>query len=270
MNETLYEIFDRHTGDEIYKWDHYFRIYERHLAKFRNSKEPITVIEIGVLYGGSLQMWQKYFGENATIVGIDIYKECKKYEKENIKIRIGSQADEDFLDNLVKEFPKIDVIIDDGSHRVVHQKFTFKHLFPHLNVGGVYIIEDTHSSYWVSFGGGLNRNGSLIQFCKSLIDSLHARYSEQANFKPDYYTEFISGIHFYDSILCIDKEKTAMPITLKRGSRDENRVSMYDDLKKSFFYKLAFSALLTFNKILQFFRIRGFILDGSLNKKNKN
>lgn len=267
MNKTLFEIFDTHNGDEIYKWDHYFRIYEQHLAKFRNSVEPITVIEIGVLYGGSLQMWQEYFGINATIVGIDIYKECKKYETDNIKIRIGSQADKEFLNELVQEFPKIDVIIDDGSHRVTHQKITFKHLFPHLKIGGVYIIEDTHSSYWVSFGGGLKRNGSLIEYSKSLIDSIHARYSEQKSFKTDYYTEYISGIHFYDSIICIDKEKTFKPTTLNRGKRDENRISIYANLKKSFFYKIAYSIVLNFNRILQFFRIRGFILDGSMNKK---
>jgi len=267
MSSTLFEIFDQHEGDEIYKWSHYFDIYEKHFSKFRNSKESITVIEIGVLYGGSLQMWQKYFGEKATIVGIDIYKECKKYEKDNIKIRIGSQSDKSFLKEIVTEFPKIDLVIDDGSHRVFHQLVSFKYLFPYLRDGGVYLIEDTHSSYWVSFGGGLKRRGSMIEFSISIIDSLHARYSEQRAFKQDYYTENVAGIHFYDSIICFNKGKTNVPITLKRGNNQENRENIYHDVKKSYVYKFSFFVILKINQFLQFFRLPGFILDGAINIK---
>jgi hypothetical protein len=266
MNNNLFEIFDNHTGNEIYKWEHYFDIYEKHFLKFKNSPTPITVLEIGVLNGGSLQMWQKYFGPNATIVGIDIYDDCKKFEKENIKIRIGSQADKIFLKELTKEFPQIDVLIDDGSHRVLHQIITFEYLFKFIKLGGVYLVEDTHTSYWVEYGGGNKRRGSFLEFSKNLVDSLYARYSEQKGLKVDYYTENLYSIHFYDSIVCFDKQKTKIPITLKRGVKEPDRISKYSELKKTIFFKFFYSILIILNKILQLFNLRGFILNGSKKK----
>ena len=266
MTNNLFEIFDNHTGNEIYKWEHYFDIYEKHFSKFKNSTTPITVLEIGVLNGGSLQMWQKYFGPNATIVGIDIYEDCKKFEKENIKIRIGSQADKSFLKELTNEFPQIDVLIDDGSHRVLHQIITFEFLFKFITLGGVYLVEDTHTSYWVEYGGGKKRSGTFLEFSKKVIDSLYARYSEQKGFEVDYYTENLYSIHFYDSIVCFDKRKTQIPITLKRGVKEPDRISKYSELKKSIFFKFSYTILLSLNKILQFFNLSGFILNGSKKK----
>ena len=57
---------------------HYFPIYERHLARFRNT--DVHVVEIGIYSGGSLQMWRKYFGPRANIVGVDIANATKVYE----------------------------------------------------------------------------------------------------------------------------------------------------------------------------------------------
>lgn len=266
MNNNLFEIFDNHTGNEIYKWEHYFDIYEKHFSKFKNSTTPITILEIGVLNGGSLEMWQKYFGPNATIVGIDIYDDCKKFEKDNIKIRIGSQADKFFLEKLTNEFPQIDVLIDDGSHRVLHQIITFEYLFKFIKFGGVYLVEDTHTSYWLEYGGGKKRNGSFLEFSKKLVDSLYARYSEQNSFKIDYYTKNLYSIHFYDSIVCFDKQITQIPITLKRGKKEPDRVSKYSELKKSPLFKFSYIVLKIFNKILQYFNLKGFILNGSKKK----
>ena len=265
FSENLFQIFDNHTGNQIYKWEHYFNIYEKHFSKFKNSSTPITVLEIGVFQGGSLQMWQKYFGPNATIVGIDIYEDCKKFEKENIKIRIGSQADKIFLKELTNEFPQIDVLIDDGSHKVLHQIITFEYLFKFIKLGGVYLVEDTHTSYWVEYGGGKKRSGTFLEFSKKLIDSLNARHSEQEGFKVDYYTENLYSINFYDSIVCFEKQKTQIPITLKRGVKTLDMIS-YNDFYESVFFKFSYFILIRINKILQLFKLSGFILNGSKKK----
>ena len=39
---------------------------------------------------------------------------------------------------------EFDVIIDDGSHRPMHQQISLVSLYPHLKPGGQYIIEDLH------------------------------------------------------------------------------------------------------------------------------
>lgn len=59
----------------IHKWKHYFPIYERHFRQW--VYKPLTFVEIGCGLGGSLQMWKRYFGPHATIVGIDILPRCK-------------------------------------------------------------------------------------------------------------------------------------------------------------------------------------------------
>jgi hypothetical protein len=51
---NLWQDFKTNDQKLIHKWMHYFPIYERHLAPFRNR--TITLLEIGVFKGGSLQM----------------------------------------------------------------------------------------------------------------------------------------------------------------------------------------------------------------------
>jgi len=260
---TIREIFKSHKGNLIYKWDHYFEIYQNHFEKFK-SKKNITILEIGVLGGGSLQMWKKFFGKKSKIYGIDKNPICKNYEEENITIKIGSSSDEIFLNNLVDEIDEIDIIIDDGSHRMEHQITAFKHLFKKLPIGGLYLIEDTHTSYWNSFGGGLRRSGTFIEFSKKLVDSIHAHFSDQFNFNKDKYTDSIDSISFYDSIVCIYKgERKQKPFPLFSGKH--NHQTKPD--KKSLIFNISFNILLFLNKILQYLKIKGFILRGEFKIK---
>ena len=96
----LWNYFENNTGKKITKWKHYFPVYEKHFGPIRNK--PIKILEIGVLNGGSLEMWRYYFPE-ATIVGIDIDPNCKQHEQEGINIRVGDQTDEKFLQSLIDE-----------------------------------------------------------------------------------------------------------------------------------------------------------------------
>jgi len=102
MND-LEKYFKNNTKRIIYKWEHYFNIYERHFSKFRNKE--IVVLEIGVDRGGSLQMWKDYFGDKAKIYGVDINPNCKHLEEENVQVFIGDQADRNFLNNIKKLIP---------------------------------------------------------------------------------------------------------------------------------------------------------------------
>jgi hypothetical protein len=126
----------------------YLRHYERLFQDFRH--EPITFLEIGIARGASLKMWAEYF-DRATIVAIDIQPDCKQYAGGRCEVEIGSQADPDFLNNLGRR-RRPHVIIDDGSHQADHVILTFRTLFPHLQEGGIYVVEDLHfhSGRWAS------------------------------------------------------------------------------------------------------------------------
>jgi hypothetical protein len=148
----LWEYFNNNEGKKITKWSHYFPVYEKHFAPLRDK--PIKLLEIGVLNGGSLEMWRKYFHPDSVIVGIDINPDCKNHEQEGINIRIGDQSDPIFLKSLIDEFGAFDLVLDDGSHHVDHVNKTFQFLYPLIDKDGMYFIEDTHAAYWQSHGGG--------------------------------------------------------------------------------------------------------------------
>ena len=71
-------------------------------------------------------MWKRYLGPHALIVGIDVNAECKKFEEDQIQIRIGSQSDTSFLQTVLDEFGTPDIVLDDGSHQMRDVVDTFR------------------------------------------------------------------------------------------------------------------------------------------------
>jgi len=143
QSNPLRLFFDAHTeGPGIWKWRHYFDIYDRHLGRFRGRK--VRILEIGIYSGGSLEMWRDYFGPVCEIYGVDIESACKAYESDSVKVFIGDQGDRNFWRRFKQEVEGIDIVIDDGGHLLEQQIVTFEELLPHLRPGGVYICEDIH------------------------------------------------------------------------------------------------------------------------------
>ena len=200
----------------IYETDkiigHYYtQHYDSHFKKMRYKK--INLLEIGVggyknpkAGGDSLRMWKTYF-PFAQIFGIDIYDK-KPLEEKRIKIFHGSQIDSKFLDDVCKSAKSFDIIIDDGSHINEHVIETFKILFPKLNNGGIYVIEDTQTSYWKEFGGtskDLKNEKTMMNFFKHLTDGLNHKEFKIANYEPGYFDKKIISIHFYHNLIFIYK-----------------------------------------------------------------
>ena len=199
---SLYEEFVTNNGKPIGKWVHYFPAYERHFSWFRNKS--ITFLEIGVLMGGSLAMWERYFGPFARIIGIDIDESCKAHEGPGVSVRVGDQGDEHFLQSVIDEFGIPDIVLDDGSHRMEHIAKSFNFLYPKLPKNGVYMVEDLHTAYWEEFGGGLAKPDSFINISKGYIDRLNADHT-RGQITPDLITRQTFGISFYDSIVVFEK-----------------------------------------------------------------
>ena len=106
MTNDLDTFFQQHDGALVHKWHHYFEIYDRHFSRFRGK--PITVLEIGVSQGGSLQMWRDYFGKQIQLIGVDINPNCQQLEEPGVRIVIGDQQDRNFLRELAKTLPQVD------------------------------------------------------------------------------------------------------------------------------------------------------------------
>ncbi len=125
--------------------------YTPHLEVFfaPMRDKPINLLEIGVGGGESVRTWLEYF-PNAQIHGIDfvqdtnIWNTPKGRPHERYTFCHGDQSCSTFwacyLANLGDG--KFDVVIDDGSHLAPDIMKTFEVLWPRLNPGGIYEIED--------------------------------------------------------------------------------------------------------------------------------
>ena len=253
----LEKYFRNNPGRLIHKWIHYFDIYERHFNRFRNK--DIIILEIGVYQGGSLQMWKNYFGKNAKIFGIDIDPRCKKFEEENIEIFIGSQSDRKFLRQIKKQIPEIDILIDDGGHTMRQQIVTYEELFSHIKENGVYLCEDLHTSYYLQYEGGHKRKNTFIEYSKNFIDYLNAFHSKQRSLKVNNFTKTVNSIHYYDSILVIEKAIRTLPYAEKTGKESFSEVSIDKTLTQKTKNKVVYLFLSIINKVLRIFRLPGFI-----------
>jgi len=218
----LEKIFLEHDGNIIHKWHHYFDIYDRHLSSFR-GKAPV-ILEIGVSKGGSLQMWEKYFGKDAKIYGVDINPMCKQFERDNIRVLIGSQEDTAFLQELKTIIGRADIIIDDGGHTMNQLKTSFESLYDIVNENGIYLAEDLHTCYWYPYDGGLGRKSNFIEYSKRLIDQLH-EWHYQAN-KIGRFATTTYGIHFYESVIVFEKKPIEKPYHLYSGKIDTEEVTV--------------------------------------------
>jgi hypothetical protein len=92
-------------------------------------------------------------------------------------------------------------------------------LYPILNEGGLYLVEDTHTSYWSEFGGGLKNSASFVEYSKNFIDSLYIDHIHSGP-QPltNHITEHINSISFYDSIIVFEKQKRPKPFHIRIGN----------------------------------------------------
>lgn len=212
----LLHYFETNQKRAIHKWMHYFEIYERYFAKFKNT--DVTVVEVGVAQGGSLQMWKNYFGPKARIIGVDIDERCKQAEEAQIEVFIGDQASDEFWSRFKERVPKVDILIDDGGHEMHQQIATFRAMFPHISSNGVYVCEDLHTSYWDGYGGGYQRPGTFIEMSKNLIDELNAWHFRRQDEISDF-TRTAYALHYYDSMLIIEKRPMQPSHAEEKGVR---------------------------------------------------
>lgn len=134
---------DKGQSSHTYFGRSYLDIYHSYFAAERESFK--TVFEIGVLRGESLRMWEEYFPK-AEIWGLDINPAAASVKSAIIRVVTGSQTDPDAI-ACVAPKNNFDLVVDDGSHVVNHIVRTFELIWPRVNPGGFYCIEDLGLSY---------------------------------------------------------------------------------------------------------------------------
>lgn len=201
------------------KYGHgYLENYESHFDDIRNDVK--CFIEIGVLGGKSLTMWEKYF-PNAIIHGVDINPSCMTYESERIKIHIGDQSNNNFLMHLKDRIGYYDILVDDGSHITKHQISTHNILYENLKKGGFYCIEDLGNSYEEILNQhdlrqiwpGMSYNSDeyeLKNYRRDFDDWINKEikkidYNGYFKYEKEFNLYPVSSLHFYPMMLVIKK-----------------------------------------------------------------
>ena len=206
------------------KWGahRYAQHYQRHLRHLKNDRFNLLEIGIGGYSragqgGASLRMW-KHFFPKAQVYGIDI-QDKSFVDEDRITTFVGDQSDPDSLRAIADKIGRLDVIIDDGSHRSPHVRTTFDTLFPLLSDGGIYAVEDTQSSYWPEWLGSADRddlNTSMALF-KGLADGLNYEEFVDEDYRPSYTDLHVVAVHFYHNLVIIEKGTNAEGSNKKRA-----------------------------------------------------
>jgi hypothetical protein len=159
---SLTAIGHKYGTDKV---EHNFtEFYDRIFGNMRDH--TFNFLEVGVFFGASVRMWNEYF-PNATIYGADTfegtqgngnvfqnpetyYKEWSQNRSKNVELIKLDQSSkiemQKFVDYCKSRNIRFKIIIDDGSHLMYDQQITFFYLWELLEEGGIFIIEDIHTS----------------------------------------------------------------------------------------------------------------------------
>lgn len=227
---TVAEAFA--SVDAWHKVESYFEVYDRYFAPRRGK--PVKLLEIGIDRGGSIAGWKKYFGEpELDYTGLDINPDCTRFARDGVKIVIGDQMDRSLLAEIAKAGP-YDIIIDDGGHVTGQQIVSFEQLFSAVRDGGLYVVEDTMTSFWPAYQsnftiGTTTIRGGFLDFAPVLVRSQmefwwspdsFGRASQPREGRPradlGTYAKEIYAISFFDSMVVIEKRVKPEPLVIRR------------------------------------------------------
>lgn len=201
--KSLRQLYAEHTGKLSHKWTSYLVEYERLFAPFRDR--AISMLEIGVQNGGSLELWSRYFSRATRVVGCDINPKCAQltFDEPRISVVVADACSEPGMAAVRALASRFDVVIDDGSHKSSDIIRGFAKYFPLVNDGGLYVCEDLCCGYWNEFEGGLLDVRSAITFFKQLVDVVNHEHWRLPNPRADVLRAFASryGIEFDDGEL---------------------------------------------------------------------
>jgi predicted O-methyltransferase YrrM len=130
---------DKHT------WHRYSRFYQRHFA----TLGPVSsILEFGVFKGASIA-WLRAVFPDAEIVGVDILPLQHEWPTgSGITYITTDQGDRPAIARMLNGLNRrFDLVIDDGSHIPQHQANCLAETVAFLRPGGLYILEDLHTSH---------------------------------------------------------------------------------------------------------------------------
>ena len=131
----------------------YAGMYAKYLQPMAHRREPITLVEIGILRGSGLATWSELFPAG-RIIGLDIdlgnvrdnmdfLLSRGAFASNNLELHEFDQlVDNRALLGTILDGSRIDVLIDDGLHSAESILMTLASVRPYLAPEFLYIVED--------------------------------------------------------------------------------------------------------------------------------
>lgn len=169
------------------------------------------ILEIGVFFGSSINMWRDYF-PNAVIEGMDsfagrqgngtTFPNADRYliehlvePKERTRLHRVDQSNVLELGDWSRTASKdYDMILDDGSHLMRDQQQTLGFLFPHVKSGGVFIVEDLHTSNDSGYDVRPDGSNSTLMYLVNLANGASPRSEYMSSAQNDYILANVSSV----------------------------------------------------------------------------
>ena len=117
----------------------YIEYYNQLFEPYKDKK--INFLEIGLFFGHSIDLWDKYFNPESNISSIDTDLELHDYKFSKRVDLIQGDSTKRETSKLFKN-SSLNIIIDDGDHSMGNQIKTFNNFKSKMVKGGMYIIED--------------------------------------------------------------------------------------------------------------------------------
>lgn len=201
--QKLIDIFHKTSRVSI-KFRSYFSSYEQVMPKTAHPNNPV-VVELGVLGGGSLEMWQQYFGPKAKIVGVDLNPKVKLRVGPDFDVFTANQHELASLVSVFEEIGPVDYLIDDGAHTNLSVFHTLCVAYAYVKPGGVLVVEDLHTSFEKSFGNP--HKTSAFSIVQNLAKNMAGGISQPKKVSGSSFWEpllgRISSIEFHNRMVAI-------------------------------------------------------------------
>ncbi len=194
----LTRLADEYGSDKGTRGHRFTDTYELFVQPMR--QEAKRILEIGVLKGASLRTWRDYF-PNALIYGIDI-EDTASVDDARIRTFVADQGDREQLRRFIDAHGgDFDVILDDGGHTMEQQQVSFGYLFKHVKAGGLYVIEDVHTSiyavYQDRFGAMASGENTTLAMIDNFVRTGNVESRYMTTGERDYLTSNIASCNLH-------------------------------------------------------------------------
>ena len=140
-----------------------------------------------------MRVWREYF-PNARILGIDDGRWQKNWSIPGGRAHVwlADQADRTAMARVLAEADgPLDVVLDDGGHTMWQQQVSLACLLPGVRSGGLYVVEDLHSSFRPTIGYYEGRKYVQLYATGSdfPLTTTHEVISKWPDVKSDYMTQ---------------------------------------------------------------------------------